>query len=326
MSYQNGTATNLSDLVSQLMTFATGTPGWTQDQLSTGTGQAAMHKGNVYVSFRWATSSPTALGIYQALGYTGGQQPGNHPNDSGNGAVSGTDSTIKTGRCVNDIGNGSFPNYWFFTDTTSQSYIHVVVEISTGIFRHFGFGNLDKIGDWTGGEYCYGNFWNSGGNMLDTTTCCLLDGNHRDTGNQGRSSTMHVESLTGEGGSSKWMEIGGRLTAASNDRAGNAKVIGFGGYRDSPIPASLGGFPAGTTSGLIPTYPIAVWYYNLSATDMYLMGFMKDVRGVNLRFVTERTEVTIGSDTWTFFPLSQRTTTVTTTYSQYSGIAYRKLV
>lgn len=325
MSYQTGTATSLNDLVTQLATFITGTPGWTQDQLSTGTGQAAFHKGSCYVSFRWPTSSPLALGLYQALGYTGGNQPGTHPNDSGNGAVGSSNAAITPGRCVNDIGNGPFPSYFFFTDTTTESYVHVVVEISTGIFRHFGFGSIDKVGDWTGGEYLYGDFWSAGTDALGNSSSVGLDGLFGDTSNRTRSATLHAEGLPGESGASKWAEVTGVNSAPANDTAGNSRILVFGGFRSGPVASNLGAFPAGNTSGLIPMYPIPLFYRRISTTDAYLLGYQKDVRGVNIRFINAKDEIVIGSDTWKFFPMSQKTLTVGNNRSYYSGIAYRRI-
>lgn len=323
MSYQAGTATNMADLISQLFTFATGTPGWTQDQLATGSGQAALHKGNCYVSFRWNTTTPLPLGIYQALGYTGGNQPGAHPNDSGNGAVSSTNSVLTTERCVNDLGNGAFPSYFFFTDA-AQTYIHVVVEITTNVFRHFGFGNITKVGDWTGGEYCYGDYWASQDPQTNSNSS-LLDGLFGDSSNRERAATIHVEGLTGQSGASKWGEVSGINSAPSTDTAGNSRILVNGGYRSGPIASNFGSFAAGVTSGLIPMYPIGLFYRRISTTDAYFLGFMPDVRGVNIGFINPKDEITIGSDVWKFFPLAQKTTANVTNRTYNSGIAYKKV-
>lgn len=321
MSYQTGTATNLGDLLSQLMTFATGTPGWTQDQASTATGQFALHKGTVYVSFRYNTTTPLVLGMYQALGYTGGNQPGQHPNDSGNGAVSSANATLITERCVNDIGNGAFPSYFFFTDT-AQTYIHVVVEIATDVFRHFGFGTIEKVGDWTGGEYCYADFFAASSGAINTTNTALLDGLST---NQEFCATVHVEGMPGQAGAGKWLVVCGNTTTPSNDTAGNARILGCGGFRGGPIANSFGIYSAGSTSGLIPMYPIGLWHRRISTTDVYFLGFQPDVRGVNIRFINPKDEITIGSDVWKFFPYSQKTLAVVANRSYYSGLAYKKV-
>lgn len=323
MAYETGTATDLADLISKLFTFATAN-GWTQDQLSTGTGKAAMHRGDIWVSFRWNTSTPLVLGIYQALGYTGGNDPGTHPDDSGNGAVSGTNGAIINERCVNDIGNGAFPSYHFFED---DFYLHVVVEISTGIFRHFGFGTLEKFGDWDGGEYAYGQFQSSGSTQINRGHTALLDGLVSDGGGEPRErdATLHVEGLPGMGGSSKWGVVSSDLSTPSDDTGSNDRVIIKGGFRGGLIARQFGFFTAGPSSGLIPMYPIGVSYFNPGTNFLYFLGFQPAVRGVSIRDMAAGDEVTIGSDVWVFFPLSQRNPTTGGQSTQFSGIAYLKV-
>lgn len=319
MAFETGSATNMADLITKLFTFAVAN-GWTQDQLDTGTGKAAMHRGNIYVSFRWNTTTPLNLGLYQALGYTGGNDPGTHPNDSGNGAVSATNATIDDERYV-DLGNGAFPSYHFFEYDT---YIHIVVERTTDIFRHFGFGSITKFGDWTGGEYCYGMHQQSG-SPIDAASCYLADGLMSTAGNRERSSTLHAEGLPGQSGSSKWGEISGFSSAPSNDTAGNSRILVNGGFRGSPVARQFGLFAAGNSSGLIPTYPIALWYQRLATSDVYFLGTLPDVRGVNIGLFVAKQEITIGSDTWIIFPAALKTTTSVTDRTRHMGIAYKKV-
>lgn len=319
MAYQTGTATDLDDLVSKLFTFATAN-GWTSDQLDTTNNQAALHRNNVYVSFRWSTAAPNNLGVYQALGYTGGNQPGTHPNDSGNGAVSGTDATIANERYV-ALGNGPFPSYAFFLGT---GYIHVVVEKSTDVFRHFGFGELVKFGNnWTGGEYCYGMHFTSG-NPVDATATLLLDG--LGSGSlRPRCATVHVEGLPGQGGTGKWGGVSGLTTAPGNDTAGVAQVNIIGGFRSGPIARQFGVYKGGSAGGLIPTYPIGIFYLNVAGTNAYYLGYQPDARALNIESFAAKDEVTIGSDVWQVFPAGQKTSSITNDRTYNQGICYKKV-
>lgn len=325
MAFSTGTASTLANLITALDTFITAN-GWTQDQLNTGSGQAAWHRTasgvSLYISVRWSTATPNHLGIYQALGYTGGNQPGQHPNDSGNGAVSGTDATLDDERHVNALGNGPF-TYWFFEQ---DYYVHVVVESSADVFKHFGFGAISKFGDWTGGEYCYGHYKVSNGAVAVSDTL-LLDGLFDDTTStqESRAATLHLEGLPNQVGSGKWGNIWARTTGAENDSAAVAKVNIQGGFRGGPTATQFARYSAGSSSGGIPMYPIELYYRDVANLRVYYLGYMKDVRGLNIRNFAARQVVTIGADDWYIFPSQQKSTgaaTATGTFNQ--GIAYRR--
>lgn len=337
MSYVNESTASLSDFVSKLDTFLTGTPGWTQDQLDTGTGKWAIHNtggsNSSYISARWDTGAPNYLGIYQALGYTGGQDPGNHPSDSGNGILSFTDATIGTGRHAT-ITNSPV-QYWAFED---DYYCHVVVEAATGQFTHFGFGALDKIGDWTGGEYCYGFRQQIG---YATTVAVLvgssvlMDGLTKGGGGGTQpasmnpfAATFHAEGLPNEAGASKWAVCMGDEASGSlgTDRATNARIHVTGGFRGGPIARSLGRYSADTLKGLVPMYPIGMFYWDRTTGDAYYLGSQPAVRGCSVQHFTGGDEITMGSDTWVVFPTYVKWSSgIYTNTSTYQGIAYKKV-
>jgi hypothetical protein len=333
MATINETVTSLSNFVERLFDFAVAN-GWTSDHLDTGAGKAAMSLGSVYVSFRWATSSPTVLGVYQALGFVDtSTDPGNHTDDSGNGAVSGVDATIAGQRRA--LITNTPVQWWGFTD--GATYLHAVVQTtSTPHFVHLGFGNLDKIGDWTGGEYCYAQYFD------DTQTSTpavfvgqtvLLDGRMNNSGGtpanpQLRCGTIHVEGLPNEGGSSKWGVIMGNQPDANlgTDRGSAARVLCPGGFRAGPVARTFGRFSANSEKGLIPLYPILVLYRDkVTATSFYTLGWQPDVRGVNIEFYGPGDSIEIGADTWVVFPSYRKaaTSTAAANTSGYQGVAYR---
>jgi len=336
MSYINESVTSLQDFVTKLNTFLTGTPGWTQDQLDTGAGKWAIHKTgtgmNLYISFRWDTSSPNHLGIYQALGYTGGNDPGNHPNDSGNGAISGTDSVIDNARNA-PITNSPL-QYWCFED---DHYAHVVVEAEENKYVHFGFGFLDKLGDWTGGEYCYGfKFYNLNSTLagIRGSNSFLLDGLTKDNDPSGQvdrefyCATVHAEGLPNQGGSGKWaVHMGDQLsTSLGNDRAAVARIQTTCGFRGGLIARGFGRFAANSEKALIPAYPIGCFHWDRTDDAVRFLGWQKDVRGVNIQHFVGGDEVTVGSDTWVLFPSYFKQTGVTATgTTAWQGIAYKKV-
>lgn len=324
MAFSTGTASTMSALITALDTFMVAN-GWTQDQLNTAGGQAAWHRTAtgvaLWVSVRWDTSSPNHLGIYQALGYTGGNQPGQHPNDSGNGAVGSTNATIDDERHVDSLGAGPY-TYWFFEQ---DYYVHIVVESSADVFKHFGWGALEKLGDWTGGEYAYGHRKTVSGATSGSDTL-LLDGLFTDTtsAQESRAATLHVEGLPNQVGSGKWGNVWAATTGAENDTAGVAKVNIQGGFRGGPTAYQFGRYSAGSSSGGIPMYPIELYYRDVANFRVYYLGRMKDVRGVNIRNFAPRDTVVIGSDTWYLFPAQQKTVGNTGQGTNNQGIAYRR--
>lgn len=324
MAFSTGTAASMAALVTALDTFMVAN-GWTQNQLNTGTGQAAWNRTAsgvaIWVSVRWDTTSPNHLGIYQALGYSGGSQPGQHTDDSGNGAVSGTDATIDDERHVNALGPGPY-TYWFFEQ---DYYVHIVVESAADVFKHFGWGALDKVGDWTGGEYAYGHYKAANGAIAVSDTL-LLDGLFSDISgnNEARAATIHLENMPNQVASGKWGQVWANNTGAQNDTAGVAKAHVQGGFRGGPTATRFGRYSAGSGSGGIPMYPIELYYQDVANSRVYYLGAMKDIRGINIRFFAPREVVAIGGSDWYIFPSQQKSTGSSVTGSNNQGIAYRR--
>jgi hypothetical protein len=327
MAYETGSAANMNDLLGKISTFAVAN-GWTEDEMNTGAGKFALHKGDVWVSFRWDPATPDYLSISQALGYTGGNEPGTHPDDSGNGWNANTshaNASLLQGRNV-QVGPGPYPSYYIFEQDASPAYLHIVVEPSSDTFRHFGFGELIKLGDWVGGEYCYGHEQASNA-ATSGSTHNLLDGLASTTSTTipRRAATVHMEGLPGQPGTSLWGQIWGTTSPAPNDTAGNTKVSVQGGFRGGPIARSFGYFSGSSASGLVPMYSIGTWYRRASPNTAYFLGFMPDVRGINIRHFAPKDEITLGLDTWVIFPVSIRTLAAVTGRTYYQGIAYRKV-
>jgi len=335
MTYETGTASDLVDLLTKLSTFAVTTHGgWTEGYLNTTNGWFELHKGSLSASFKYTkTGTPTVISVHQATAFVGtGTAPGAHTADSGNGfnttTTGHTNANLEGERCVRDIGNGPFPAYYFFADDTDNDYIHVCVEVSTGTYRHFGFGILDKIGNnWVGGEYAYGHYQDAGASSVavDPNTQTLLDGLNA-SGDALRAATLRITSGLANQSPAVW-GVSSALATANllTDTAGNVRRQIHGGYRSGMAARGFGNPIGNFSSGAIPLYSIAAFYRDPSNPRVYLLGYMPDVRGCNIRNFEPAQEVTIGTDVWKFFPLSIRTTALVTGRTQYSGIAYRKV-
>tara|TARA_R110000822_G_scaffold120633_6_gene254171 strand:- start:6549 stop:7574 length:1026 start_codon:yes stop_codon:yes gene_type:complete len=340
MTYQTGTATDLEDLLSQLDTFADTTHGgWVGGYTTnpqTTDGWFELSKGSLSVSMKYpvgAQGPPEHMSIHQATGFIGtGTAPGAHTADSNNGYNTGTtghtNANLLSERCVSQIGNGPFPSYHFFADdSATHDYIHVVVEAVTGMFRHFGFGELVKFGDnWVGGEYAYGHFHQVGTTIsaIDSRTQTLLDGlggsNERD-----QCGTVRIASGLANQSPAVWGACLGNSNAPLNDTAGNIRRQLHASYRSGVGPRGFGNMVGNSSAGVIGLVPIEVYYRDPSNPRVQLLGHMGDVRCVNIRNFGPAETITIGADTWHLFPQSIRTTAAVNYRSEFGGIAYKQV-
>ena len=342
MAFQTGTATSQEDLIGKLYTFATG-QGWTGNVNSTTNDWAALNNGAVYVQFRWDNSA--GIGVFHSLGFVNtSTAPGNHTNDSGAGQVDAStpyNAAITGGRRI-AIGNGPYVRHWFFTDGTTK-YVHCVVEETPGKFRHFGFGSIDKVGSWTGGEYAYGHRWAADGAAASDDPLAQgaatagsghnvlfdwLGGGSGSSDAAEAAGTLHVEGVTGQPAGSKWALFCAQSSSLGTDRAGNARFNVRGGVRGGPHQQQFGAFPASLANGSIPLVPVGVWLHDatVNPATLMLLGSVADLRTVQMRNIVPAQEFTVGSDTWMVFPLDRKQwAQADTEESGNAGIAYRKV-
>lgn len=339
MTYETGTALDLEDLLAKLDVFATTTHGgWTGYTVNPQTtdGWFELHKGSLSASMKYPTDAegpPEHMSVHQATGFINdATAPGAHTADSGNGFNTGTinhtNANLLAERCVSQIGNGPFPSYHFFADDTApRDYIHVVVQPVSGMFRHFGFGLVEKFGDnWVGGEYAYGCFidQSTSAAMVDPNHQCLLDG-LGSTADRLRAATMRITSGLANQSPAVWA-VSAQLASASllNDTAGNIRRQIHGTFRAGMEPRGFGNPIGSFSSGVIPLYSIGAYYRDPSNDRVNLLGYMSDVRALNIRNFEPEQEITIGSDVWVIFPLSIKTEAAVASRSLVSGIAYLK--
>ena len=343
MGFINESVVSIADFITKLDTFLV-SEGWTSDELNLGGGEWGISRDTIFAQARWDTGTPSTIGLYHSLGFISpATLPGNHTNDSGNGAISGTNATLVTQRSFTTTNTPV--QYWAFTSTGSPHYAHIVVQTTTvPQFVHLGFGIIDKIGDWTGGEYCYGARNQSGFTssvaILPGTTA-LLDGLSADASFPQPSNmeefvaTVHIEGLPNQlgGGSGKWgVAMGNQgLANLGTDRAAVARARLIGGFRGSLIARAFGRFQSTAVDGLIPMYPIALWYEDGSNVIVplnadYLLGFQQDVRGMNIADFVGGDIAPIGGDDWYLFPtFAKGETGSLSTTSGHQGIAYRRI-
>lgn len=321
---QNGSYTSQQNLISLLRTFLLQlTSPWTIDSWTdSATPILEAHIGNVYIQLE---GDQTDIAVYQSLGWSGAQAPGTQTDDSGNGGFGTND---RQAEAIGDAGG----NYWFYAPLAgSENFVYVVLEYATGFYRHaFGFGDLIKANDYTGGEFCYGGNWDQ------STNIDLADsGGHSvllDHGSSiaGQSATVHVEGLTDEpSASTKWGVV--TLTsAAGNDTAAVARWLLTGGVRGGPY-APLGFIKASLLDGLFPGIPIKVWTRHTGSTPnrWQLLGTQPYARVVQMGLLDAQDTFSVGGETWRVFPAARKVYitpegTSGTEESWNLGIAYRE--
>jgi hypothetical protein len=331
MAFQTGTSTSIENLLQTLSTFLVAN-GWTQDFATTGDpGLIAFSKNNIFVAFQYTESTDNGvLAIYQNLSNDNSTSVWLSTGDSGNGIASLTASLFDSQRCVNEFA-GPHSNYWFFENDSNPAYINVVVEVDAGRFRHFGFGEIDKIGDWVGGEYAYGHYWSQVISFIDVPTASShhmgLDG----AGFGGAvqyNATMRVDGHSGEpDAATVWANF---VMSASegNDRLGNPRWSGLGGWRAGREWQTFCGYRISQATAYTPLVPIPVEVINFDATPdaAYRLGYQADVRLVNIANLDPGQIISIAGDQWYFFPWVRKQYLENNTEESWNGgVAYKRV-
>jgi hypothetical protein len=328
MAYQTGSATDLEDLIGDLSTFLQGaTAAWTEDEYDTTNNWATLHKSNVYVSFRWDDSPGTDLGVYQSLGWTDTKAPHEQDDDSGNGDTS---TPINAERRCNMLGAGPFTSYFFFASDSAPWYCHVVVEPASGRYRHFGFGELIKKGDWTGGEYCYAHLWDQSGAQVDlATSASHAMGLDDVTSSSVNGATIHAEGLPIQAGTDKWLVVTNSASYGT-DSGGNDRFGATGSTRSGLYAYYTSWIATSQLNAYKPMAPVLCMFRDLTTAPdtIWYLGAQPDVAVVNIKNLSPEDEITIGSDTWKVFPWvrKQFDQDGVNEESWNAGIAYKKIV
>lgn len=341
MAYETGSATDQTDLMNKLQIFAAAN-GFTIDNYDGTNRRLSISRAadNLYAHLYW--DGTNNIGLYQSLGYDPAKvaTPWQMPEDSGNGYADL--SQLYRGRNVNNIANGPFPAYYFFGYTDPYS-IHVVLEFSAGIYRHFGFGMLYKVGTWTGGAWVAGHHWNAQNNgyalgqPAKWSHSILLDGVKGDESSyywysDYCNATMHAESLPLQNSNSKWAVSGGPGLNAllGNDRAGNSRVRVIGGCRGGIALSQFGWLVPNLANGFVPLIPMEVFYIDgvagSASRGWYHLGRLHNVYHIHMEGIDPAQEINYGGGIYKVFPGVRKVHI--SLYNQESwnmGIVYKKV-
>jgi hypothetical protein len=277
--YSTGTTSSPASLLQALATFAT-SAGWTIDYNNTYSGCSwwlAVHKGTCYLNFV-ADTPNTSVFLYGATGFNGsssyGAQPGTSPNASLN-------------YC--NLGTGPYTGYHLFSSSGGAAYLHVVVEISAGLFAHFQGGQLNAVGGASPATYIQMTNWSYGGVYQS-----YPDGNGG-TFPWGSSGAFGYIGVTVDG-TLRWFSPSNSspsrcvLMAQTNN---SGFTMAIDAYNKSP----------NTFNGLAALLPIEVFVERAIGNLYAYVGDAPDQRFLNMKNNNPKDEITIGSDTWKIFPM-----------------------
>ena len=310
MAYETASASSVNDLIDKLRIFALAN-GWTVDfngSSGLGTGIAVLlHKGGVYVGFATNTATgtsedpgPRVLTYY----YTG-------PYSSGSGplAQAGHSGTTDTNNMP-----GPFQAYHFFA---SGTYLHVVVEVAPGSFRHFGVGVLEKAGSVTTGVYAHGSFWNYAtvyvSSFLSSFNSMPFD--DQAYNNVAKSTVIRCDSDA----------ISPRHGRVVDSASGSV----CGGYRRSSAGTNSAAYVSGLAhfgpsalTGRAPLLPLFCSVFRPSG-NLSIIGAPPDLRAVRIDNIAPGELITLGPDDWKVFPAIRKNGVSGQENSNAYGYAYR---
>lgn len=341
MAYSNVTALATMDAVLGAITTFLGTAGWsihtnmgTPTVDTAGINVAGGHvtiasNGTTMVGLRSTSTGPGAnkLLLFTGLGNYSSGIEGSLNGDDGNGAGYTNASVITAPYFAKGFQNliGPFPNLYMFSNV-SGDYVHVVLEWSTGKFRHMLFGKLTQFGTWPGGNGSYfgGSTWSQSGlgnsviggaiNQPNSTTHTLPFDNHI-------SNNPPTEwSCNYSNGTDVWISPTEGLLGAVQHRQGRGSIRGGANRMYKNIQESL-------FTSLIPLAPVVLGAVKLSDTPptIRFIGQVPDFRMINVNHLAPAGEFTIGSDTWKCFPLASKGQTTGQESSNFAGVAYKKI-
>jgi hypothetical protein len=282
--YATGSAATPLALLQAVQAFAI-TAGWTVDAAAAvynplgGTPNdiwLAIHQGAAYVNY-WYRDSESSIELWGATGYSGAAGPNTQAGTSTFGTV------------VN-LGAGPYTGYHLFGTLAGPVYLHCVVEATANIFYHMHAGRLKAAGGASLALYLAGTNWSIGSSSASFYDSGAL-GNALPFGNANY--------------------IGGTQILCTVD----AVPTWFVAYQYGTTPArarlplqqgawlehAINRTP-NTFNELTVLFPMPIFVERNAGGIWSYIGDVADLRACNHANPSPKDEVTIGADTWKYFP------------------------
>jgi len=313
MAFQTGTATDLDDLIDKIRLFASAN-GWTVNKYvapSAGfDSELYLQKGSLYASIDAnSTNAPQTyhsvfqtilqpwLYLYAATGFDTGATVDSQPVFS---------PAVKTAWLL-----GPMTAYYFFADL---NYFHVVVETIPGEFQHFGWGEVSKIGTYTGGFYAYGTIWDQSGIFIDVPASFRHTTPFDGISNQAANASVLGTDVDT---TFQWKTWSTGVVTSSR-----CIPVGRNGILDDLTTLGPNQFNA-----LTPLQPMPAGH-GMSGDLYSIVGHILDIRNVNIQAIAPGDTQSIGGDIWYVFPTQTKNDPNIRDdlpNSGYYGFAYKKV-
>lgn len=303
MTYQVGSSTGETDLLAKIHTFAV-TAGWTSNK-NTST-YINLSKGNLYQNI-FIDGSGTFY-MKAAEGFDTGLAWNAQP----------TQSYLEQ---ISLYLTGSYTKYHLFTNSTGD-YIHIVVEVDPGYFKHFGFGLLDKTSSYAGGEYSV-SVYHENTRTLDAAQSSVL---FMGAGNAAYLGAVRGSTIRAvyDGATSHWLALQ-VFPHSSVEQEGQGTDSPQANNNLSKLFEDWYKYGITTYNQLTPLAPI-VLFAGRAANLSSPLGVVKDLRTLTIENFNPSQEVTIGSDTWIVFPKTRKSSALGFDNSENYAYAYKKIV
>lgn len=324
MAFQQTTATNVDDICAQIATFAVANAGFTNAGTTTVSSKVVqrLSKGGIHFHFG---ANPTGNNLKFQMGYA---------------LVAGAWPTTANGSQYFGLMScqafaGPYTNLFMFTD---GNVVHVVVELTNGIYNHFAFGSITKTETFVGGEFMTAGFYsyissgtyNAYVNMTSGNEPPFVGYNNSGLYSQSTSYMRNIEgtqyndqrdfapigrTTTYTGGTTQRCSMSG--PSNNNIQSGMGAADGTSSMND-PFIANE---PNTATMRAI-MHPNYVFTYNAANGLWRLSGHIPSMRVLNMNSIDEKE--LIYTD-WQVFPLAQRNgSAVNTVNTGQAALAYKR--
>jgi hypothetical protein len=317
IAYETGTALHANDLLDRLRLFAAAN-GWTVNRWAV--------RSDAGGSGGWALNLQRGADLhallYADLDAGGSDNPGQYVGGAlypawdaalGNMAQANRSALIFT----NGLGTAQYTGYHFFTSLVGDApYLHAVVEVISGEFRHFGCGRILRLGAVASGAYVHMSAWN----YSVWTRSDPLHANHGVPWDS-RYSVAHSGSMLlradSDAVSPRYLVAGATLTDGLY-----CGLRGGSPIMPDTLPAQQAA--ASTITGRAPLWPITA-AARRGGTGLYSpLGQPPHLRWVRLDHLQPKDVITLGIEQWMVFPVIRRQGGAGQPNSGLMGMAYRR--